>query len=69
MNITAQRLSALVALLAVALFLGPKAAHADSYTILDLGTANGRNIYGLDKAGDVVVTQSFDAALRASPVT
>jgi hypothetical protein len=59
MNITAQRLSALVALLAGALFLGPKAAHADTYTILDLGTANGRNIYGLDKAGDVVVTQSF----------
>jgi len=59
MNITAQRLSALVALLAGALFLGPKTAHADTYTILDLGTANGRNIYGLDKAGDVVVTQSF----------
>lgn len=59
MKVTAQWLSASVALLAVALFLGPKAAHADTYTVFDLGTANGRNIYGLNTAGDVVVTQSF----------
>jgi hypothetical protein len=65
MKITAQRLSALVALLGVALFLGPKAAHADTYTILDLGTANGRNIYGVDTAGDVVVTQSFGCGFKS----
>ena len=57
MKITAQRLSALVALLAGTLFLGPKAAHADTYTILDLGGDNGRGIYGIDASGAVVVFQ------------
>jgi hypothetical protein len=52
-------LSASAALLAVALFLCPKPAAADTYSIFDLGTANGRNIYGIDTAGDVVITQSF----------
>jgi hypothetical protein len=28
---------------------------ADSYTVVDLGNANGRGIYGIDTAGDVVV--------------
>ena len=65
MKITARRLSTLVALLTVALFLVPKASHADTYTILDLGTANGRNIYGVDTAGDVVITQSFGCGFKS----
>jgi hypothetical protein len=65
MKVTAQCLSALAALLAVTLLLGPKVAHADTYTIFDLGTANGRNIYGMDAAGDVVITQSFGCGLAS----
>jgi hypothetical protein len=56
-------LSASAALLAVTLFLCPKPAAADSYTLFDLGTANGRNIYGIDTAGDVVITQTFGCGL------
>jgi hypothetical protein len=59
MKVPAHWFGTSIALLAVALFLGPKSAHADTYTILDLGTANGRNIYGMDGAGAVVITQSF----------
>ena len=67
MKVPARWLSASIALLAVASLVGPKAAHADTYTIFDLGTANGRNIYGMDTAGDVVVTQHFGCGI-ASPI-
>jgi hypothetical protein len=65
MKVPAHCFGASIALLAVALFLGPKSAHADTYTILDLGTANGRNIYGMDMAGDVVITQKFGCGLAS----
>jgi hypothetical protein len=51
----AQWLPASVALVAFALLLAPNPAHADSYTIFDLGDANGRGIEGIDKTGDVVI--------------
>jgi hypothetical protein len=56
-------LSASVALLAVTTFLCPKPAAADSYTIFDLGNANGRGIYGIDTAGAVVVFQGNSCGL------
>jgi hypothetical protein len=41
---------------AMAILLGSaRPALADSYSILDLGNDNGRRIYGIDTAGDVVV--------------
>jgi hypothetical protein len=53
-------LSASVALLAAAtIFVYPKPAAANTYTIMDLGNANGRNLYGIDTSGEVVVTQSY----------
>jgi hypothetical protein len=63
MKLRAHWFSASVALLAVALFLCPKPAAADSYTIFDLGNDNGRAIYGIDTAGAVVVSQSFGCGL------
>ena len=56
-------LSASATLFAAALLCCPKAAVADTYTILDLGNDNGRNIYGMDTAGDVVVSQNFGCSL------
>ncbi|WP_433968183.1 PEP-CTERM sorting domain-containing protein [Tunturiibacter gelidiferens] len=56
-------LSASAALLAVTLLLCPKPAAADTYTIFDLGNANGRGIYGLDTAGDVVIFQGNSCGL------
>ncbi|WP_158945798.1 PEP-CTERM sorting domain-containing protein [Granulicella sp. S190] len=55
MKLLARWFSASVALFAVAAFTCPKTALADSYTILDLGDANARSIYGMDTAGDVVI--------------
>jgi hypothetical protein len=55
----AHLLRASVALLAAALFVCPKPAAANSYTLLDLGSANGRNLVGMDTAGDVVISQSY----------
>jgi PEP-CTERM motif-containing protein len=55
MKLIARWFSASVALLAVAAFCCPKTALADSYTILDLGDANGRGLYGMDTAGAVVI--------------
>jgi hypothetical protein len=57
MKVPAHWFGASIALLAVAFFLGPKSAHADTYTILDLGDDNGRGIYGIDASGAVVVFQ------------
>jgi hypothetical protein len=46
--------SAIVAI-AIVLACSAKPALADSYTVFDLGNANGHGIYGIDTAGDVVV--------------
>jgi hypothetical protein len=55
MRISGQWLSGAV-LVVMAIFLGlAQPALADSYTIFDLGNDNGRGIYGIDTAGDVVV--------------
>jgi hypothetical protein len=39
---------------------------ADSYTIVDLGNANGHGIYGIDTAGDVVVWGTSGCGISAS---
>jgi hypothetical protein len=57
MKIPARWFGASIAVLAVAFSLGPKAAHADTYTILDLGDDSARGIYGIDTSGAVVVFQ------------
>jgi hypothetical protein len=55
MRISGQRLSgAFVVFLAVLLGC-VRPAVADSYTVFNLGGDNGRHIYGIDTAGDVVV--------------
>jgi len=65
MNRPAHWLSASAALLAAALFVCPKPAAADTYTIFDLGNDNGRNIYGIDTSGDVVVTQTYGCGITS----
>jgi PEP-CTERM motif len=66
MNRPAHWLSASAALLAaVTIFVCPKPAAADTYKIMDLGNANGRNIYGMDTAGDVVVAQTYGCGLAS----
>ncbi len=39
---------------------------ADSYTVVDLGNANGHGIYGIDTAGDVVVWGTSGCGISAS---
>jgi PEP-CTERM motif len=41
-------------------------ARADSYTIVDLGNANGHGIYGIDASGDVVVWGTSGCGMSAS---
>jgi hypothetical protein len=41
-------------------------ARADSYTIVDLGNANGHGIYGIDTSGDVVVWGTGGCGMSAS---
>lgn len=56
MKITGRKITGGVLAAAVAMLLGlARPAAADSYTILNLGTDDGRGIYGIDTAGDVVV--------------
>jgi hypothetical protein len=56
MKITGLKITGGVVVAAVAMLLGlSRPAAADSYTILNLGTDNGRGIYGIDTTGDVVV--------------
>ncbi|NYF88149.1 PEP-CTERM sorting domain-containing protein [Tunturiibacter empetritectus] len=52
-------------LVAATVFVCPKPAAADTYTIYDLGNANGRGIYGIDTAGDVVVSQTYGCGLAS----
>ena len=57
MKVPAHWFGASIAVLAAALFFGPNPAHADTYTILDLGDDSGRGIYGIGASGAVVVFQ------------
>jgi hypothetical protein len=66
MRISGQWLSGAV-LVVMAIFLGSaQPALADSYTIFDLGNDNGRGIYGIDTAGDVVVWGGNGCGMSAS---
>ena len=54
-------------LVVMAVLLGSaRPALADSYTIFDLGNDNGRGIYGIDTAGDVVVWGGNGCGMSAS---
>ncbi|HKR28416.1 MAG TPA: PEP-CTERM sorting domain-containing protein [Acidobacteriaceae bacterium] len=45
--------------ISVAAFAIPATAHADTYKIYDLGDANGFNVYGIDTAGAVVISDNL----------
>lgn len=51
----AQGLGSILFVAVVMLFAVTRPALADSYSIVDLGNANGHGIYGIDTSGDVVV--------------
>ena len=51
----AQWLGGAIVTFAVMMSCLTRPVFADSYTIVDLGTANGHGIYGIDAAGDVVI--------------
>lgn len=55
MKVLAQWLGSAAVAVVVMLSSVTRPALADSYSIVDLGNANGRGIYGIDTAGDVVV--------------
>jgi hypothetical protein len=55
MRISGQWLSGAIVVVMAILLGSTQPALADSYTIFDLGNANGHGIYGIDTSGDVVV--------------
>jgi PEP-CTERM motif len=55
MKVFAQWISRAIFAAFVILFSFTRPALADNYTVIDLGDDNGRGIYGIDAAGDVVV--------------
>jgi len=66
MKMSGQWLSG-VSLVVMAILLGSaRPALADSYAIFDLGNDNGRGIYGIDPAGDVVVWGGNGCGMSAS---
>jgi hypothetical protein len=56
MKSLAQWVSSAIVVLAVILSGATRPALADSYTIYNLGDDNAHNIYGIDSAGDVVIS-------------
>jgi hypothetical protein len=48
--------AAAILTIAVSFFTASADARADSYKVFDLGDTNGRNIYGIDTSGTVVVS-------------
>jgi hypothetical protein len=59
MKIPKLPLLAAVLPLAAMLFLVRAQLHADTYTILDLGTDNGFDIQGIDTSGQIVIFDTF----------
>ena len=51
-------LSAAILVITASLLGAPASALADTYQVFDLGGANSRNIYGIDGAGTVVVSNA-----------
>ncbi|MBB5338283.1 hypothetical protein [Tunturiibacter gelidoferens] len=58
MKISSLSLSAAMLAIAVVLFTIPASAHADTYTVYNLGDANSTNIYGITTSGEVVTYNS-----------
>lgn len=56
MKLSPVRMSGALASLTLLLMVAAPAAHADSYTIYNLGDANYNSIYGIDTGGQVVVS-------------
>jgi hypothetical protein len=59
------RLAALLPLLAIAL-LSSATAHADTYTVYNLGNDNGRSLYGISTTGAVVIDEQYNCANTAT---
>jgi hypothetical protein len=55
MKIPKLPLFAVILALVATLFFVPARLHADTYQIIDLGNANGRNIIDIDSLGDVII--------------
>jgi hypothetical protein len=66
MRISGQWLSGAVVVVMAVLLGSARPALADSYAIFDLGNDNGRGIYGIDTAGDVVVWGGNGCGMSAS---
>jgi hypothetical protein len=62
----AQWLGSTIVTVAVMLSCLTRPVFADSYSIVDLGNANGHGIYGIDTAGDVVVWGTSGCGISAS---
>jgi hypothetical protein len=65
MKCFAQWLSSAIVAVVVMLSCLTRPVFADSYSIVDLGNANGHGIYGIDTAGDVVVWGTSGCGISA----
>jgi hypothetical protein len=65
MKLLAQWLSSAMVIVAISLS-SSRTAFADGYTVYNLGNDNGRGIYGIDTAGDVVVWGTSGCGVSAS---
>ena len=66
MKISAPWLSSAIVAIVVILFCSAPPAGADSYSVFNLGNANGQGIYGIDTAGDVVVWSMSGCGVSAT---
>lgn len=66
MKFFAQWLGSAIVAVVVILFSAARPALADSYTVVNLGDADGHGIYGIDTAGDVVIWGSNGCGITAT---
>jgi hypothetical protein len=66
MRISAQWLSSSIVAIVIILLCSARPAGADSYSIFNLGNANGQGIYGIDTVGDVVVWSMSGCGVSAT---
>jgi hypothetical protein len=66
MKLLTQWLSSAIAVVVAVSLCSPQPAFADGYTVYNLGNDNGRGLYGIDTAGDVVVWGTSGCGVSAS---
>ena len=66
MKLLTQWLSSAIAVFVAISLCSPRPAFADGYTVYNLGNDNGRGIYGIDTAGDVVVWGTSGCGVSSS---